>query len=151
MDRKERYPWRFPGNDTERHNLAVGDYALMDGDSMLAVVERKTMDNLLADFGMMPVLHERLAELATYDCHALVIEAPYSDFLNPKKTEYYSPTFCARSIGELYAIHPNLRIVFCANRKVANEWVRHYFRAIWGVRQGSGNPAQRAFDGRPPN
>lgn len=134
----ERYPWRFPGSHTERGSLPVGDYALMDEDNMLAVVERKTLDNFLADFGMMPVLHQRVAELATHDNHALVVEAPYTDFLNPKKVHHYSPAFCAKAIAELYILHPNLRIVFCANRKVANEWVRHYFVGVWGLNQDIG-------------
>jgi len=131
----EKYPWRFPGAVMERGAIAAGDYALMDGEKMLAVVERKTLDNLLADFGMMPVLHQRLAELAACDNHALVIEAPYADFLNPKKVHHYTPSFCAKAIAELYALHPKLRIVFCANRKVANEWTRHFFGAIWGLKQ----------------
>ena len=130
----ERYPWRFPSTHTDRGALPIGDYALMDGNNILAVVERKTLDNLLADFGIMPVLHQRLAELGTYDNHAIVIEAPYVDFLNPKKVHHYTPGFCAKAIGELYALHPNLRIVFCANRKVANEWTRHFFAAVWGLR-----------------
>ena len=126
----EKYPWRFPGAVTERGTIAAGDYALIDGDKMLAVVERKTLDNLLADFGMMPVLHQRLAELAAHDNHALVIEAAYADFLNPRKVHHYTRSFCARAIAELYALHPSLRIIFCANRKVANEWTRHFFEAI---------------------
>jgi hypothetical protein len=134
-DSNERYPWRFPGLFTERGTIGVGDYALMDGDRILAVIERKTLDNLLADFGMMPVLHQRLAELAAYDNHALVVEASYADFLNPKKVHHYTPSFCAKAIAELYALHPTLRIVFCANRKAANEWTRHFFRAIWGVKE----------------
>ena len=84
----ERYPWRFPGAVTERGSLPSGDYALMDGDEILALVERKTLDNLLADFGMMPVLHQKLAELSAHDNHAMVIEAPYADFLNRKKVHY---------------------------------------------------------------
>jgi hypothetical protein len=132
----EKYPWRFPGAVTERGAIAAGDYALMDGDRMLAVVERKTLDNLLADFGIMPVLHQRLAELAAQGNHALVIEASYADFLNPKKVHHYTPSFCAKAISELYALHPTLSIVFCANRKVANEWTRHFFTAIWGLKEG---------------
>jgi len=131
----EKYPWRFPGAVIERGAISAGDYALMDGDEMLAVVERKTLDNLLADFGMMPVLHQRLAELEAQDNHALVIEAPYADFLNPKKVHYYNPGFCAKAIAELYALHPHLRMVFCANRKIANEWTRHFFGVIWNLRQ----------------
>ena len=118
----EKYPWRFPGATTERGVISAGDYALMDGDKVLAVVERKTLDNLLADFGTMPVLHQRLAELAAQVNHALVIEASYADFLNPKKVHHYTSDFCAKAIAELFALHPALRIVFCTNRKVANEW-----------------------------
>ncbi|MCL0057605.1 ERCC4 domain-containing protein [Dehalococcoidales bacterium] len=136
----ERYPWRFPSAQVERGVLPVGDYALMDGGGILAVVERKTLDNLLADFGMMPVLHQRLAELAAYDNHALVIEAPYADFLNRKKVHHYTPSFCAKAIAELYTLHPGLRIVFCANRKMANEWTRHFFTAVWNLRQSGGAP-----------
>ena len=135
IDSNERYPWRFPKVVTERAPLPIGDYALMDGDNIIALVERKTLDNLLADFDTMPVLHEKLAELATYQNHALVIEAPYVDFLNAAKVHHYTPGFCARAIGELHALHPDLRIVFCSNRKVANEWTRHYFSAVWNLRQ----------------
>ena len=133
----EKYPWRFSAAVTGRGSLPSGDYALMDGDRILALAERKTMDNLLADFGMMPVLHQRLAELAAHDNHALVIEAPYADFLNRKKVHHYTPGFCAKAIAELYALHPNLRIVFCANRKVANEWTQQFFAAVWNLRESS--------------
>jgi hypothetical protein len=127
----ERYPWRFPGAIIERKPLPVGDYALMSGNDILAIIERKTFDNLLAGFGMMPVLHQHLAEISTYEHHALVIEALYSDFLNPRKVQYYSPSFCAKAIGEINSLHPTLRMVFCGNRKLANEWARQYFSAIW--------------------
>ncbi|MFP3897689.1 MAG: ERCC4 domain-containing protein [Dehalococcoidia bacterium] len=133
----ERYPWRFPGAVTGRGSLPAGDYALMEGETVLALVERKTMDNLLADFGIMPVLHQRLAELAAHDSHALVIEAPYADFLNRKKVHHYTPGFCAKAIAELYVLHPNLRIVFCANRKLANEWTKQFFTAVWNLRDSS--------------
>ena len=144
MDSNEKYPWHFPGAVTERGTVACGDYALMDGDAILAVVERKTFDNVLADFGVMPVLHQRLAELAARQNHALVIEASYADFLNPKKVHHYTPSFCAKAIAELHALHPALRIVYCANRKAANEWTRSYFTALWGLKQGMN-------DGIPPH
>ena len=83
----------------------------------------------------MPVLHQKLAELATYQNNAVVIEAPYVDFLNPAKVHHYTAGFCAKAIGELHVLHPNLRIIYCANRKVANEWTRHLFTAVWGLRQ----------------
>ena len=57
----------------------------------------------------------------------------YEDFLTSKKVHHYTPAFCARAIAELYAVHPKLRMVFCANRKTANEWTRNYFVAIWAL------------------
>lgn len=100
------------------------------------MVERKTLDNLLGDFGTMPVLHQQLAELASYEHHALLMEAPCEDFLNPERVHHYTPAFCARAIAELYVLHPGLRLVFCANRKASNEWTKHYFAAPWGQRTG---------------
>jgi len=130
----ERYPWRFPGTETERGRLPVGDYALVDADSTVAVVERKTLQNLLAEFGVMTALHEKLLDLANHEQHAFVVEAPYEDFLDPKKTRPYSAAFCAAAIGQLYATHPRLRLVFCSNRKTANEWARNFFAAVWKAR-----------------
>jgi hypothetical protein len=134
----ERYPWRFPGSDAVRGSLAAGDYALVDGDRVMAVVERKTFENLLADLGVMPALHQRLLELSAYEQHALVVEAPYEDFLDTRKVHHYTPAFCAAAIAELYAAHPRLRVVFCANRKTANEWTRNYFAAVWALVSESG-------------
>jgi len=131
VDSRERYPWRFPGSDVVRRPLASGDYALMDGDRPVAVVERKTFANILADFGVMPLLHQRLLELAAHEQHALVIEAPYEDFLNRSKLHHYNVAFCSAAIADLYVAHPRLRIVFCANRKAANAWTAAFFSAAW--------------------
>jgi hypothetical protein len=126
----ERYPWTFPGSNVVRGILPAGDYALLQDGEAAAVVERKTLDNMLGDFGIMPVLHQRLLELSSYEHNAFVIEAPYEDFLNPAKLHHYSPVYCAKVIASLYARHPRVRIVFCSNRKAANLWTRNYFAAV---------------------
>lgn len=146
----ERYPWRFPKAHTERGPLPAGDYALMQEDAVLAVVERKTLDNLLADFGIMPVLHQRLLELSAFQHHALVVEAPYEDFLNPTKVHHYTATFCAAAIAEIFALHPHLRVVFCANRKTAAEWTRNYFSAVWNLANSSSSLSSEAQLGLTP-
>lgn len=59
-----------------------------------------------------------------------MIEANYSDFLNPNKLKFYTPSFTVKVIGELHALHPYLTIVFAGNRKLANEWTLRFFSAI---------------------
>lgn len=130
VDSSERYPWRFPGDTVARERLPMGDYALMRETKILALVERKTFDNLLHEFGRMHIFHQQLAELDAYLNAAVVIEANYSDFLNPKKMKYYPPAFAAKAIAELHALHPRLTIVFAGNRKLAQEWCRQFFSAI---------------------
>lgn len=129
----EQIYWMTQAGMTQRR-LPIGDYALMDGDEIVAAVERKTLQNMLAEFGVMPTLHQRLLELASHEQHAFVVEAPYENFLDPKTTRPYSASFCAAAIAQLYATHPRLRIVFCTNRKTANEWTRNYFAALWNQR-----------------
>jgi len=126
----ERYPWHLGPFESERGRLPAGDYALVLDGAVVAVVERKTFDGLLAEFGRMDVLRQRLLELSSYEHHALVIEVPYEDFLNPAKVHHWSAAFCARAIADLYARYPRLRIVFCANRKIAETWTRNYFAAV---------------------
>ncbi len=126
----ERYPWSFGSNKTERKWLPVGDYALLFNEGILAVIERKTFDNMLAEFGRMSIFHNKLSELEAYKYSALVIEANYSDFLNPDKTKYYSPSFSQKAIAEIHAFHPSLTVVFAGNRKMAMQWALSFFHAI---------------------
>lgn len=130
IDVNERYPWRFLECFVEKKKLPIGDYALKNEDEIIAIVERKTFENLLSEFGRMPVFHQQLGELSTYKNSALVIEANYSDFLKPEKLKFYNPSFSAKAIAELYALHPKLTIVFAGNRKLANEWTLRFFSAI---------------------
>jgi len=94
----ERYPWALWQLRHGARPLATGDYPLVDGGNVLAVVERKTFEGLLADFGRMDILRQRLLELIAFEQHAVVIEAPYEDFLSPEKVHHWSVAFCARAI-----------------------------------------------------
>lgn len=137
VDSNEKNPWRFPGVVVERGPISCGDCALMPGEEYLAIIERKTMDDVLADFGVMPALHRRLTELAARPCHALVIEASYADCLNLRKLYHYIPCLRAMAIAALHALHPGPLIVYGENRRAANEWTRHFFTAVW---QTGGRP-----------
>ena len=139
VDSGERYPWRFPGATVERRKLASGDYALMDGARVLAVVERKSFDNILGDIGAIQALHQTLADLASHAAAALVIEAQYADFLDERRLAgRWPPSHLARVLAEITALHPTLPVVFAGNRKLANLWTERFFHA---VRAGRGGPA----------
>jgi len=89
----------------------------------------------------MPLLHQALGELELYRYSALVIEANYSDFLNPQKLRFYSPSFTAKALAELQALHPDLIIVIAGSRKLAQEWTLRFFSAILAhVRQTGYRP-----------
>ncbi|WGS65043.1 ERCC4 domain-containing protein [Marinitoga aeolica] len=131
IDSNEKYPWRFPESIISKRKLPVGDYALIDNDEIISIVERKTFENLLKEFSQMAFFHQHLVNLKGFKNPALVIEANYSDFLNIDKIgKYYTPSFFEKAIAELFAYHSELTIVFAGNRKLANQWTYRYFEAI---------------------
>jgi hypothetical protein len=130
IDSGERYAWRFPGAAVTTRKLPAGDYALLDGERIAAVVERKSFDNLLGDLGAIQALHHALAHLGQYAWSALVVEAQYADFIDEKRLEGRWPAaFVARALAELTVMHPRLPIVFAGNRKLANQWTHRFFVA----------------------
>jgi hypothetical protein len=130
IDSGERYPWRFPGAVIRRRRLPAGDYALLAEERPIAVVERKSFDNLLGDFGALQALHHLLEDLASFESAALVIEAQYADFLDETRLNGRWPAVhTARVLAELAALHPRLPIVFAGNRKLANVWCQRFFTA----------------------
>jgi hypothetical protein len=145
VDSGERYPWRFPGAMVERRKLAVGDYALLEGERVAALVERKSFDNLLVDIGAVQALHQQLADLASQEGPALVIEADYRDFLDPARLAGRWPAaHLARVLGEIAALHPHLPVVFAGNRKLANAWTQRFFAA--SAARGAAPEPQLALD-----
>jgi hypothetical protein len=130
IDVSERYPWRFPGARVARRPLAAGDYALVRGEEPIAVVERKTLPNLLQDIGALRALHQGLAQLASQPRAALVIEAQYADFLDAERVRPWPPAHLARVLAEIAALHPRLPIVYAGNRKLANHWALAWFGAV---------------------
>jgi hypothetical protein len=140
IDSAERYPWRFPGEATSRRKMPVGDYGLLVEDRLLAVVERKSFDNLLGDIGAIQALHHQLADLASVPFSAFVIEAEYRDFLDASRLAGRWPAaHVGRVLGELSAMHPRLPIIFAGNRAAANAWTHQYFRSV-SLRQVDASP-----------
>ncbi|MFN0180495.1 MAG: ERCC4 domain-containing protein [Gemmatimonadales bacterium] len=130
IDTAERYPWSFPHSPTIRRKLAVGDYALLRDGRVVAAVERKSFDNLLADIGAIQALHHAMADLATLGRASVVVEAEYGDFVDPVRLAgRWPPAHVGRVLAELAVLHPTLPIVFAGNRKLANGWTAAFFEA----------------------
>jgi len=135
IDSREKYGWSFPGCAVERRRLPAGDYALVDDSGIVAVVERKTLPNLLGELPTLPLVHQRLGELERYAHAAVVVEAAYADFLSPAKTRVYTPAYMTKVLAELAAFHPKLPIVFAGNRKLGREWTLRFFHAVQSHRE----------------
>ena len=130
VDSMERYPWRFPGAHVSRRKLPVGDYALVHDERPYAIVERKTLQNLLGDLSQLKGLHQQLAELSAWPRAALVIEAQYADFGDPARIGQWPAAHLLRVLGELPALFPTIQCVFAGNRKLANVWTQRWFAAV---------------------
>lgn len=130
IDKRERYPYEFTYAQTRRENLPVGDYALIKGGKIIAVAERKNLNNFLKQIGTYDTLKVTLKELTTYPYKTLIFESPYSDFLNPKKIKPYRASYIAEILSDLAVRFPEIQIIFCDNRKFAQEWLLRWFLRI---------------------
>jgi hypothetical protein len=131
IDKRERYPYKFAHSNIKKENLQVGDYALSKGNCIIAVAERKTLDNFLHEVRNFEVLKISLQELQRYPYKALIFDSPYSEFINPKTNLFYNASYTADILAELYVTFPDIQFIFFKNRKLANEWLYRWFKRIW--------------------
>lgn len=128
VDSRERYPFRFasrPDVSTERAALPAGDYGIRVRDRLVAVVERKSLDNLatgLSD-GSLAFQLQRLAEMATA---AVVVEGRYPALLD---LPHAPASFLADVLARLQVRYPEVQIVFADSRKYAEQWTYRYLAA----------------------
>lgn len=127
VDTRERYAWKFAAQQatTVKRALVVGDYAVeLDGD-VVGIVERKTLADLagrLVD-GSLLVL---LGELAAARRAAVVVEDRWADVF---RLEHVSPGMVAELLAGAQVRYPNVPIVFCETRKLAEEWTYRFLGA----------------------
>lgn len=127
VDSGERYPYGFTHQQTTttRRKLPAGDYAVTDGDTVIAAVERKSIDDLSAGLTSGKLTYQ-LAELAGLPRAAVVVEAPYSALF---KREYVAGATLAEALAEAQVRFPSVPMVFCDNRKLAEEWTFRWLGA----------------------
>lgn len=127
IDTRERYPYRFAAQqaETERSALPVGDYGVIIDGSPIALVERKSIVDLvkgLSDGG----LAFQMAELACHPRAAVVVEDRYSAVF---KHEYVSGGVLADLLARVQVRYPNVPITFCDTRPLAEEWTFRFLGA----------------------
>lgn len=127
VDRNERYSWNFAHQQatTVRRPLPAGDYAVAVNGEMVAAVERKSLQDLVASLtsGKLRFL---LADLATLPRAAVVIEDRYSSVF---KLDRVRPRVVAECLAELQVRFPAVPIVFCETRPLAQEWAYRFLGA----------------------
>jgi ERCC4 domain len=127
VDSHERYAYRFGGRQvrTVRRALPCGDYGLVVGGRLIASVERKSMADLVASL-TGGKLRYALAELAALPRAAVVVEDRYSQVF---KLERVRPALVADGLAELQVRWPNVPVVFCETRLLAQEWTYRFLAA----------------------
>jgi hypothetical protein len=130
VDTREKYGWKFAGRQVtvERRALSAGDYAAIVKDSIVAVVERKTLANLataLSD-GSIAFQMQRLAEAGRA---ALVVEGEYPDLF---RTQPGRGSWLADMLARLAVRYPEVPIIFASSRKFAEEWTYRFLGAAAG-------------------
>jgi ERCC4 domain len=131
VDAHERYAYRFAGQQarTVTRALPCGDYAVTFAGNLVASVERKSLSDLVGSL-TSGRLRFALAELAALPRAAVVVEDRYSQVF---ALERVRPAAVADGLAELQVRWPNVPIVFCENRKLAEEWTYRYLAAarLW--------------------
>ena len=106
-----------------RATVPAGDYAVQTTDgSLLAAVERKSLDNLAATLsdGTLASQMQRLAELPLA---AVVVEARYSALY---KLEHVNGNWLADQLARLEVRYPEVHLVFADSRRYAEDWTYRF-------------------------
>ena len=133
VDTRERYPYKFTQQqaNTERRALPAGDYGIAHDDQIVAVVERKSLDDLVRRL-IDGQLTYALADMATLRRAAVVVEDRYSSLF---KLEYAKPGFVTEMLATLTVRYPTVPIHFAETRPLAEEWTYRFLGAALAYHQ----------------
>jgi hypothetical protein len=129
VDSHERYPYQFSTQQvsTSRRGLPCGDYAVALDGTIVASVERKSLEDLTASV-TSGRLRFALGQLAALPRAAVVVEERYSQIFG---LTFVRPAVVADALAELQVRYPGVPIVFCETRKLAEEWTYRYLAAAY--------------------
>jgi ERCC4-type nuclease len=135
IDTREKYGWKFTGHPVavERRALPAGHHAAVVGEAMVAVIERKTLENLATSLSdcSLAFQMQRLAELTRA---AVVVEGDYPDLF---RTQPGRGSWLADMLGRLAVRYPEVPVVFAGSRRFAEEWAYRFLGAATADRSES--------------
>jgi hypothetical protein len=133
VDSRERYPYKFTQQQatTERRALPAGDYGIAHHEQVVAVVERKSLHDLVRRL-IDGQLTYALADMATLPRAAVVVEDRYSSLF---KLEYTKPGFVTETLAALTVRYPTVPIHFAETRPLAEEWTYRFLGAALAYAQ----------------
>jgi len=127
VDSHERYAWQFNNQQatTVRRALPAGDYGIEVDGRIIASIERKSLQDLVSTLtgGKLRYL---LAALSDVPRSALVVEDRYSAVF---KLDRVRPAVVAEGLAEAQVRFPDVPIVFCETRQLAQEWSYRFLGA----------------------
>src|SRR6201993_2922036 len=127
VDSHEQYAYRFATQHvtTVKRALPCGDYGIVVDDKLVASVERKSLVDLIASL-TGGKLRYQVGDLAALPRAAVVIEDRYSQLF---KLDRVRPAVVADGLAELQIRWPNVPVVFCETRQLAEEWTYRFLAA----------------------
>jgi hypothetical protein len=133
VDAHEQYAYRFRTQQasTLQRALPCGDYGLVVDGRLVASVERKSLADLVASL-TSGKLRYQVADLAALPRAAVVVEDRYSQLF---RLDRVRPAVVADGLAELQIRWPNVPIVFCETRPLAEEWTYRFLAAahVWAI------------------
>jgi hypothetical protein len=127
VDTRERYAWKFEAQQavTTKRALPVGDYAVEVAGHVVAVVERKKLEEVAGNIVDGSLLLA-LGELSSAPRAAIVVEDRWADVF---RLRFVAPAMVAEMLAAAQVRYPNVPIVFCENRALAQEWTYRFLGA----------------------
>jgi ERCC4 domain len=127
IDQRERYAWSFNAQQatTVKRQLPIGDYGVTANEHVVAVVERKSIADLVSSL-TGGTLRYLLGELASVPRAAVVVEDRYSRIF---EHAHVRGSVIADGLAELQIRYPTVPIVFAESRQLAQEWTYRFFGA----------------------
>ena len=127
VDSHERYAWTFNAQQavTRKSALRAGDYGVEHDGRLVAVVERKGIEDLVTSLTTGKLKYQ-LTDLAAVPRAAVVVEERYSKAVEHPMVR---ASIVSEGLAECQVAFPTVPIIFCDTRTLAQEWTFRFLGA----------------------